>query len=102
MYEKSLEMRRIPVLAHPEKSELASSRVAELARTLTMRGLRSAALAALALGIAVTTSRGLGQTLGSDFDAVVAQTMRPYGLPGVVVVVVRGDKLIHLRGYGRP
>lgn len=32
MYEKSLEMKHFQVLAHPEKSELASSRAAELAR----------------------------------------------------------------------
>src|SRR5438046_2463315 len=37
----------------------------------------------------------------ADVDRVVGEALRAWEVPGAAVVVVRGDKLVHLNGYGR-
>ena len=37
----------------------------------------------------------------ADLDAAVREALRVWEVPGAAVVVVRGDTLMHLKGYGR-
>ena len=36
----------------------------------------------------------------AELDAFVEQTMRASGLPGVALAIVRGDQVLHTRGFG--
>src|SRR5207244_8100400 len=43
-----------------------------------------------------------GQDLSAtDVDRAVLEARREWEVPGTAVVIVRGDKVIHLKGYGR-
>ena len=47
-----------------------------------------------------TSTSGRGSELSSRIDSLVAESMRDGKVPGIAVTVVRGDSLVHSKGYG--
>lgn len=59
--------------------------------------MRFTALAALLLASPVRAA----DPDAADIDKLVADAMHAWGAPGAAVVVVRGDQVVHLKGYGK-
>lgn len=57
-------------------------------------------LLAAALVLFLAPAATVAQTLPRDFDAYVEKSMREWKVPGLSIAVMKGDKLLLLKGYG--
>lgn len=60
---------------------------------------RSVRLAAFAAGLALASWPALAAP-PADIDATVDAAMKSFGVPGMSVAIVEGDKTVHAKGYG--
>ncbi len=82
--------RRVPVLRAP----------ALRAPVLRTPALRALAAAALAVVLAAPSSAPAQQGPLKGLDAYVESAMRAWEVPGLALVVVKGDSVIYAKGYG--
>lgn len=61
---------------------------------------RAAALTILAAGSFGAPGRAEGQVSSAEIDRYVERARLAWDVPGMAVAVVRGDSVVHLRGYG--
>lgn len=57
--------------------------------------------AGVLLLLGVTTAAPAQDMTETDVDRTVEEALRAWHVPGAAVVIVRGDKLVHLKGHGR-
>ncbi|MFT3891059.1 MAG: serine hydrolase domain-containing protein [Anaerolineales bacterium] len=66
--------------------------------------LRIFLLAMLVMTLATTTThawaRPMNDDLGEKVDAYITETMKRFPIPGMAVGIVKGDKVLYLKGYG--
>jgi CubicO group peptidase (beta-lactamase class C family) len=72
-------------------------------RLLAARGVVCALIALLVLSVTALPGRAAPRATAPDFAAIdryVEQEMRAMRLPGLALGIVRGDQIVHLKGFG--